>query len=438
MRLRDAAVLVAVLAVLGVTYGHLLPPFDFLTFFHAGRHLLHGRSPYALPSSAVFRSGHAFVYPLFVGWLFAPLAGLPLGPAEIVYFAGSVAAIVASCQLLGRRDLMAPALVLACSTTIVGVQMGTLNAFLLLGLASSWHWRESRPLTSGVILGVTAAAKLFLLPTLLWPVLRRRYGQAVAAAVTALAVVVGGVAAGPLSLTGYLHMMSRLEAREQAASWSLSSFLHGLGATRSVSSAGAVIVAAGCVAAVARRRARLGDGQVLAAVVLCSLLASPIVWGSYLLLVTVPLLVVGRANRLLGAFVLATWALLTPDAAPATRVAVGVAVAVALVLISLRPFRGRGPRVVAGGRSAVRPAYVVAGAGFVALMFTLPGPARSALPALATMGVVAAATLLAPQVTRREAVTGVERGRPQPDPVGRPEVGDHQPPLDQRVRPPRS
>lgn len=406
MRLRDAAILVAVMAVLGFTFGHLLPPFDFLTFFHAGRDLLHGHSPYALPSSAVFRSGHAFVYPLFVGWLFAPLAGLPVEPAEIVYSAGSVAAIVASCRLLGRRDLMAPALVLACSTTIVGIQMGTLNAFLMLGLASSWHWRESRPLASGVILGVTAAAKLFLLPALVWPVLRRRYGQAVAAAVTALAVVVGGVVAGPLSLAGYIHMMTRLGAREQAASWSLSSFLHGLGATRSVSSAGAVLVAAVCLAAVARQRARLGDGQAFAAVVLCSLLASPIVWGSYLLLVTVPLLVVGRGNRVLGGFVLATWALLTPDAAPATRVAVGVASAVAVVLVSVRPLRARLPQMAAWGRSTARPAHVVAGAGLAALMLTLPGPARSALPALATIAAVGAATLLASQVTRREAGAG--------------------------------
>ena len=396
MRSRGAGV-VALVAVLGVTFGHLLDPFDFLTFLHAGGDVLHGRIPYDSPSSPVFRSGHAFVYPLYVAWLFAPLAALPRWSAEAVYAVASVAAIVVSCRLLGRRGFAAAGLVLVCSTTIVGLQMGTVNAFLLLGLACAWRWRDTRPLLAGVILGATATAKLFLLPALLWPVLRRRYGQAAAAAGSVAGLMLLSAALGPFSPLQYLEMMSKLDAREQVQSWSLSSLLQGLGAGRSWAGALAVLIAAAWLLGIWSQRRWLADGQMLAAVVLCSLLVSPILWSSYLLLLVVPLMLVPPDDRLLALFALGSWAIVTPDAASPIRVVVGALVAAAVVAITMRPPIHRGlevtlARLGAGRRRAVVRRALAAGgatAAFALVMWAVPGPARSPVPAVAAIVVVA-------------------------------------------------
>lgn len=392
VRLREAAGLATVVVVLGVTFGHLLAPFDLVTFLQAGRAVLHGASPYASPASPVFRSGHAFVYPLFVAWMFAPLAALPTPVAEAAYSIGSLGAILASCRLLGRQGLDVPALVLVSSTTIIGLQMGTLNAFLLLGLAGAWHWRDSRPVLAGLVLGVTATAKLFLLPVLLWPLLRRRVRLAASALTAVVVLLVCSASLGPLSPLGYVEMMVKLDAREQVVSWSLSSFLQGLGAGRGVATFGSVLVAAAGLAGLYRRRAVMGDRQVLGALVVCSLLLSPILWSSYLLLLTVPLLLGGR-DRLLTAFALVSWAMVTPDAAPIRRVLVGVVLAALVATITaVAHAEGEGvsPVLAAGRHLVLRLVPVLAAlAVFALLMLLLPAPARSPLPALSVMGAVA-------------------------------------------------
>lgn len=387
-----AGVLV-VLVVLAAAFGRLLSPFDLLTFLAAGHDVLHGHSPYAAPGSPVFRSGHAFVYPLYVAWLFAPLGALPVAAARWIFSLGSVAAILASCRLLGRPGAGTAALVAVSSTTIIALQMGTLNALLLLGLSAAWHWRKEYPLLSGFVLGAAATAKLFLLPVLLWPLLKRRYGQAAAAFGSAAGLMLLSAALGWTSPVAYAQMMSRLDAREQVASWSLSSFLQGLGLGRTPAVAGAVVFAAGVVTLVWWQRARLSDGQLLGAAVVVSLLVSPIVWSSYLLLLVLPLLLATPDDRLLALFAVASWAIVTPDAAPTGRVAAGVTVAAVAALLVVRPRRrvalGPAARAAAAHLGPVAP--VLAWLGI--LMLVAPAPARSPLPALGAIAAAAACCL---------------------------------------------
>ncbi|HET9077704.1 MAG TPA: glycosyltransferase family 87 protein [Acidimicrobiales bacterium] len=386
-RFNGPAIVVAVVAVLAVTFGHLLGPFDFLTFLHAGKQVLEGRSPYPGVDSPVFRSGHGFVYPLFVAWMFAPLALVPRIPAEVIYGVGSVAAIVVSSRMLGRRDFSAAALVLVCSTTIIGLQMGTVNAFLLLGLAASWHWRASRPVLSGLLLGVTAAAKLFLLPVLAWPLLMRRWSTTTAAAGTVAALILAGGLFGTVTPIRYFHLLSQLQANEQVSSWSLSSLFQSVGLPRTAASVAAVAVVAACLVVLWRRRRLLRDGQVLGAMVVGSLLMSPIVWSSYLLLLAVPLLLVDRHDRLLAVAAAASWLVVTPDAASGLRVGVGAVLALAVAYLAARGHLGGVARTL---RDQPRYLGSLIGAGAVAgvAILVLPGPVRSPLPALAAMALV--------------------------------------------------
>jgi alpha-1,2-mannosyltransferase len=368
---------VLLVAALGACFWDLLAPFDLLTFIHAGRAVLDGRSPYSPVDSALFQSGHAFVYPAFVAWLFVPLAVVPQSVAVDVFAAGSVAAIAVACRWLGRTDDRAAMLLLVSAPTIIALQMGTLNPLLLLGIAASWRLRNTRPLASGALLGVVAATKLFLLPLLLWPLLRNRRAFAPAAATVLVAFAVQAPL-GRSGFAGYESMLSKLQGSEAARSWSLASLLQSLGLDGH--GADALVLAAGAVAAIAlwRWRAQLSDGHVLGFATLIGLLISPIVWSSYLLLAAVPLLLFSRGHRALVVAAAAGWLLVTPDAASPARVVAGVALAVITIAVMASP----GLRLPRPPVNATRVATVLAVIGAAAVLVVVPPGVRNALPAL--------------------------------------------------------
>lgn len=163
----DVVGLVVILSVLGACFGGLLGPFDLLTSLDAGRQVPAGHSPYDKATSPVFQVGHAFVYPAFVAWLFSPLSLISRAAATAVFTTLSAAALILACRWLGRPRLSTAALVLVSSTTVISLQMGTVNAFLLLGLASARRCRSRSPLLAGIVIGVAASMKLFLLPVLI-------------------------------------------------------------------------------------------------------------------------------------------------------------------------------------------------------------------------------------------------------------------------------
>ena len=91
--------------------------------------------PYAAVGGGALLSGSTFVYPVAVGWLLVPLALLGQAAAQPVWLVLSLAAITAGCWLLGLRSLRAVALVLLASCALTGLQVGSLNPLLFVGLA---------------------------------------------------------------------------------------------------------------------------------------------------------------------------------------------------------------------------------------------------------------------------------------------------------------
>jgi alpha-1,2-mannosyltransferase len=379
-------------------FANLIAPFDLLVFIHAGKAVLHGSNPYASVNSIAFRSGHAFVYPLFVAWIFAPIALMPVHLAEVLCQAASAAAIVAGCWLLNRRETAAPALVLTSATTIVGLQMGTFNAFLMGGIALAWHWRKRHSILAGVLLGLLGAAKLFLLPLIVWPIAKRRYPSAVAAALTSGLLIGAGFVAGPIGPRSYISMLSALEHNEVARSWSLASALSALGVAVSPATKVAPLIVIAGLAALWSRRGRLADNQVLGVLVLASLLASPILWSSYLLLAEAALLLVGSSELTLASAGLASWVLVTPDVASPTRIALGVALSAALwaVVFFTSPRATGFPRwsTWKARRGEFATVATTVAPGVAALGYVLLPPGlRSPLPALGAIVVVGLWTL---------------------------------------------
>lgn len=379
-------------------FGWLVGSFDFNAFLRAAGQVRIGRSPYSSVHSVAFLTGHAFVYPYLVAWVYVPLTVLSPVMAAGANVAASVIAIVIGCHLLGRPGLYPAALVVVSSTTIIGLQMGTLNAFLFLGLAVGWSQRR-RVVVAGAAIGFVAVSKLFLLPIMVWLIATRRFRAAgVAAGVFAAALGVGWVV-GPVGADGYRRLLTSLAGKESLQSWSLSSFVQsaGLGVrgTEVV-----VLVAVGlvlCGGYIGLRRT--GDERIMFALaVIACLFASPIVWSSYLVLVAVPVLVVATNDRSMAVVAVASWVLVTPDSASPGRIVLGAGLAIVVAVAATRrdlaavPARWAAIRGWPGAKRADhlnRYALGVVVAGLsVAAFSLLPGSERNAIPALAGVAAV--------------------------------------------------
>jgi hypothetical protein len=398
--------LAGLVAVIWVTYVRPLAHFDVDVFLRAGADVAAGRNPYPRPGSAQVYSGFSFVYPYLVAFPFAVFAWLPRAGAEAAFIGLSVLAVLGGCWLAGARRWLAYALVLTASCTITGLQMGTLNAVLFAGLAALWRLRD-RPVAAGLLAALLVYSKLFLVPLPLWLLLTRRWRAAAVAAATAAAVFGAGQLVSPVGLRDYAGMLDALARAEAPDGLSLTGLLMNAGLRLGVATwaaraaAGALIVsccAAGYRSVWREQPAAAGDGRALAGpapaewaaadrlvfagTVAAALLASPIVWSHYLLLLAVPLLVIEGGERL-GALAVATaasWLLVTPHLSTPPEVAVS---AVVVALLVARPLREAARREAARHGEARGPGPTDAAAPAAG--------GRALTAALATVGLPAAA-----------------------------------------------
>lgn len=326
----DAVAALGCAVVVWLLFVRGVGPADLSVFLHAGRSVARGASPYSPVGSAQLWSGHAFVYPYVTAWLFVPLSALSPATAGLVYYALSIAAlVVATRMVVGHRFGVVPVIVgITAEPVVRSLQLGTLNAWLLLGLATAWRYRDRAvPLTAA--LGMAITAKLFLLPMVAWLVLTRRYRAAAATALIFVGAIVVGCALADLSLGAFLRMLSILSAHEQPHSSSLAAALGSVGVRGAAIVATPALAASLAVAAgwVAYRRTGQ-EALLFAACVLASIIASPIVWSHYFtLLLVIPLTMSWRpASQLIT--LAATWLSGMPDRAG--------------ILSAIHPFPGAG------------------------------------------------------------------------------------------------
>ncbi|MCW2609436.1 MAG: hypothetical protein JWM15_682 [Cryptosporangiaceae bacterium] len=290
-----------------------VPRSDLAVYLAAGHGLLHGLSPYPELGSASVYSGHAFVYPIGAALPFVPLALLPAALADLVYFGLAGAALLLAVYWSpSRYSLPAYLGVFGAATTVRGLQVGTLNAFLLLGCMTAWHFRD-RAGRTGPALALVFASKLFLLPLALWlPIVRRWRALVVTTALTAV-LLLGGFALGPIGARDYARMLGELTAHETRDGFALYRFVQGLGLAPEAARWCVLLVAAAVVTAALVVWRRTGDEAVVfAGGVLTALLVSPIVWSHYLVLALAPLLAAAAGGWSFAAFAAATWALIPP------------------------------------------------------------------------------------------------------------------------------
>ena len=285
---------------------------DFSTFYDAGRAVLHGNSPYPALASLPSVAGRFFapyVYPPVAAYSMVPLCVMPFGAAVVVYFLLNLAAIGLALRLLGVSDWRCYSIAYASSPVYAAAGVGTISPLLLLGVAAAWRYRD-RAVAVGLLVAYVMTAKVFLWPLWFWLVRTRRYAAAgIAAGAATVAVLASWAAIGFRGLGEYPRLLARMTQLEGPNSYSLYSLFRSVGIG---SGAAQVLVYGAALGAFVAALLRVkGDREWLVATLGIALLATPILWPHYLVLVFVPVALMRRQLSHLWIAVLLLW----PDAA---------------------------------------------------------------------------------------------------------------------------
>jgi hypothetical protein len=285
---------------------------DFLSFWQAGRHVLHAQTPYplldALPAVADRLTFEPFVYPAPAAYWMVPLSILPFAVAKTLFLALNIGSIVVGLRLLGVRDWRCHAAAFASVPVLAGSSLGTFSPLLVLGVAAGWRYRETT-VRLGAIVAVLIVAKLFLWPLWLWLVYTRRFA---AAALSATAGVTLTVAAwwgiGFAGFREYPRLLSRLTELVGTNSYSPYALIHASGLSgaatqRLVLAGGAALV----VLAAWRFRAVKRDERSFVGALGIALLLTPILWPHYLVLLYIPIALLRRTFSALWLLPLLMW-----------------------------------------------------------------------------------------------------------------------------------
>ena len=266
--------------------------------------------------------------------------------------------VLLALRLLGVRDWRCYGLALLTAPVLDMVSLGALSSAMLLGVAAAWGYRD-RPYVSAPVTALTAVAKLFAWPLFVWLLATRRLRTFVAAGAVAVVLLVGGwgsdrlrrfaggppLAARALARGGGAELLARRAAAARRR-----------GATTALT---AGLVVAVVVAVLLAARGPQGDRRSFAVAVVGALLATPVLWLHYLVLLFVPIALARPRFSALWFAPLAFW--VTPIAhsnGSVWRTCFALAVTAVIVLWSLVP---------ASAAAARRP-------GLAAVRRVLPAP----------------------------------------------------------------
>jgi hypothetical protein len=261
---------------------------DFGIFRTAASAVIHGHSPYvAHPTAGAVAHFDKFVYPPVGALIFAPFAALPGGPARVVMFIAGLAALLGALRLLGVEDWRCYGVVVVAAPAINTLALGAITSFLLLGAALAWRYRD-KPTVAALATAFTAVMKLFLWPVAVWLLATRRWRAAAICAGAGLILLFGGWAViGFAGLRSYPTLVHLLQQVEGPVSYS---FVALLGLSGTTATAVTVVLSLAAVVAVwFAARGSGGDRRGFAVAVVASLVASPLIWLHYLLLLYVPI-----------------------------------------------------------------------------------------------------------------------------------------------------
>jgi Glycosyltransferase family 87 len=308
------------------------PVGDFEIFRTAARKVLSGESPYPPATAQALSHFDVFVYPPASALIFSPAVALPFTVGRVVMLVLSILAVLVALRLLGVRDWRCYGVALVSVPMVNSFTLGAITPFLLLGTAAAWRYRD-RPGATGASVALSVVAKLILWPLAVWLVVRRRVRAVAVFAAASVAAVVGGWAIiGFADVGSYPHVLRILSRFEAPESYSPLVLL-GRGVPGSAWTSIVLCVAVVAAVAVAARGPD-GDRRAFAVAVVGALLATPICWLHYYVLLLAPIALYRPRLSPLWFAPLVLWA--TPKT-HANGSAWKIALALALTLAALAP-----------------------------------------------------------------------------------------------------
>ena len=255
----------------------------------AAHQILHGVSPYLAASpQLLFHHNHAFVTPPAIGLAAVPLTHLPYGMAVAIWNLADAAGMLAALWLLRVRDPRIYVLAICSAPFLDSLNSGQLEGILALMLAVAWQRRNSR--AGALATGALIAVKLYAFPLVIWLIATKRFRSAAVATGSALLFLIASWAViGFHGLAQYPSLLSATShaAEREISSLSMSTLVLQLGGSHTVGTVLAVVfglVVSGAIVLAARG----SDDGWFAACVTVGLIASPILWEHYLVLLFRP------------------------------------------------------------------------------------------------------------------------------------------------------
>ncbi|CAN5537284.1 hypothetical protein BH24ACT22_BH24ACT22_16780 [soil metagenome] len=288
---------------------------DFDTFFRSAEVALAGGDVYNTGARLVNLNPPIWTVLMLPFTFMEPLDAYRLfGLISLFMMLGSAAWMAGELRLRAGWAVVAVGVVLFSSPMLATLALGQMYPVLVLGLVAAWVMdRRGKYLLAGLALGLVMALKPSLAPLILWPAVRKRWDMTGTTIISgAVATLVGSLVLGPYTTIRYAEVVLKADIDGFWDNASLASV-----ATRtftdtrfaeplailpwSVVAAYVVGIALIIVTAV---KIRGGSEAGLWALISASLLASPIAWNNYLLLLAPGILLLLARGRIPLAFLL--------------------------------------------------------------------------------------------------------------------------------------
>ena len=291
--------------------------FDFKGgLYNAGVSILHGANPYRAAylahQAAIMHAGgiaigettkHTFsvpLYPAFANLAVIPLSALPFAWAALIYTLLSVGAMWLALRLLGVRDWRCHAMWLISWPFLFAAILGAIGPLLVLGVAMAWRWR-ARLWPPALAVATVVALKIFPWTLGVWLLMTRRFKTLALSVASGLVLTFGAWALiGFHGLAQYPEMLSNATYIQEGRADSIATVLLVLGLGPTLAQ-GLAILAGIAVLGLAWRMTRRPDGdrRAFGLAIIASLIATPIVWDHYMVLLFVPIALLSpRFSRL--------------------------------------------------------------------------------------------------------------------------------------------
>jgi hypothetical protein len=269
-----------------------------------------------------------------------PLSILPFAPAVALWNLCCVGAFVAALRVLGIDDRRWYVLALCSIPLIDSLESGQPDALFALAAAVAWRYRNHD--RGAMAVGALIAAKLVAWPLAVWLLVTRRTRSFFVAVASALLLL--GLSWACIGFKGLIQYPRLLAADAHAVEgwrfvYSLTHVLLSAGMSVRIAGPLTILIAVAVGVGIARL-SRGTDHGWFTAMLMVGLLASPILWLHYLVLLFIPLAI--APTRSLGRAALAGcgfWLLLVAVPPGGFRALAVCALAGAIAILSIRPAR---------------------------------------------------------------------------------------------------